>query len=461
MTGKASFRALPSTQWLLEHPDVASWIVQVGREKVVQEARSLLEELRSSLRRGHPAPERETIVQTLAHRLMRLAHPNLKAVINATGVLLHTNLGRAPLADEALNALNQVARGYSNLEYNLERGRRGSRLDHIAPLLRDVTGGEDGLVVNNNAAAVLLILQALARRRRVLIARTQLVEIGGGFRIPEILKQSGAKLVEVGTTNRVHLQDYREILETQPVALVLWVHRSNFRIVGFHSEPPLEALTSLAHEYGLPLVADVGSGALLDTTPFGLPHEPTVQDCLKAGADLVCFSGDKLLGGPQAGIIVGRTDLVARLRKHPLYRALRPDKLALAALEATLRIYRRGSIQKDLPLWQMLALTPEEIHHRAQAWQEALGMGQVRPSVSTIGGGSLPDATLPTYVLSLRSSHPSSFVSHLRMQHPPIIARVQDDAVLFDPRTVFPHQDEALLRGIRQAWALDASQKLG
>ncbi len=452
MSPTSSFRALPSTQWLLEHPRVTPWLPLVGREKVLQEARKLLDETRHTLRQGQEPPSREVLAERLAERLAQAHRVRLRPVINATGVLLHTNLGRAPLSPEALDALLAVARHYSNLEYDLERGRRGSRLDHVVELLRDVTGGEDGLVVNNNAAAVLLVLQALARRRRVLIARTQLVEIGGGFRIPEILKQSGAKLVEVGTTNRVHLQDYLQALETQPIALVLWVHRSNFRIVGFHREPSLEELASLAHERGLPLVADVGSGALFDTQDYGLPHEPTVQECLQAGADLVCFSGDKLLGGPQAGIIVGRADLVARLRKHPLYRALRPDKLALAALEATLRIYRRGTAREAIPLWRMMALTPEELRQRAQRWRDVLGMGQVQSAVSTVGGGSLPEATLPTYVLALRPRHPTAFLARLRAQEPPIIARIENDAVLFDPRTVFPEQEEALLAGIRRAW---------
>lgn len=452
MNPTSPFRALPSTQWLVEHPRVTPWLPLMGREKVLQEAQKLLEETRQALRQGHTPPSREALAERLARRLAQAHRVGLRPVINATGVLLHTNLGRAPLSSDALDALFAAARHYNNLEYDLERGRRGSRLDHVVELLRDVTGGEDGLVVNNNAAAVLLALQALARRRRVLIARTQLVEIGGGFRIPEILKQSGAKLVEVGTTNRVHLRDYRQALEEQPIALVLWVHRSNFRIVGFHSEPSLEELAALAHEYGLPLVADVGSGALLDTRDYGLPHEPTVQECLQAGADLVCFSGDKLLGGPQSGIIVGRADLVARLRGHPLYRALRPDKLALAALEATLRIYRRGQAQEALPLWRMAAMSPQTVRARAEAWREHLGMGEVRPAVSTVGGGSLPEATLPTYVLALRPRRPMAFLARLRAQEPPIIARVENDAVLFDPRTVFPEQDEALLAGIQRAW---------
>ncbi len=454
MTGSPAspWQRLPSVHWLLEHPLVRPWVPVVGHGRAVAEARQVVEAWREAIGRGRLPPSREHLAQEVAERLQRAARRGLRPVINATGVVLHTNLGRAPLAPEVLEAVHRVAATYSNLEYDLERGRRGSRLDAVVELLQDVTGAEDGLVVNNNAAAVLLVLQALARRRRVLIARTQLVEIGGGFRIPEILQQSGARLVEVGTTNRVHLEDYRQVLEAERVALVLWVHRSNFRIVGFHSEPALAELARVAHEHGVPLVADVGSGALLDTRAFGLPHEPTVQACLQAGADLVCFSGDKLLGGPQAGLIVGRSDLVARLRRHPLYRALRAGKLTLAALEATLRLYRQARAEEVLPLWRMLRLSPESLAQRARAWQRALGFGDVVPSASTVGGGSLPEAELPTYVLALQPKRPQRFLRALRAQHPPILARVEDDRVLFDPRTVFPEQDEDLLRGIRRAW---------
>lgn len=450
MTVPSPWRQLPSVHWLLERPEVREVLHAVGWTRGLQEARALLDHWRARIRQGDSAPSREALAQELARRLERLVEPHLREVINATGVVLHTNLGRAPLAPEALEALLRAARFYSNLEYDLEQGQRGSRLSHVVELLRDVTGAEDALVVNNNAAAVLLVLQALARRQRVLIARTQLVEIGGGFRIPEILRQSGARLVEIGTTNRVHLQDYQEAMSTGTIALVLWVHRSNFRLVGFHSEPTLAELAQLAHAHRLPLVADVGSGALLDTRAFGLPHEPTVQECLEAGADLVCFSGDKLLGGPQAGIVAGRAELIQRLRRHPLYRALRVGKLTLAALEATLRIYRRGAAQELLPLWRMLATPPETLKHRAQAWRADLGTGQVRVSASTVGGGSLPEATLPTYVLALRVPHPHRFLARLREQKPPILARVEDEQVLLDPRTVFPEQEDALLAGLRR-----------
>lgn len=453
MPGEDPRRQIPSVHRLLEHPAVAPWVAKVGHAWAVDTARHLLEEARKAMVSGQTVQsDPEALAQILAFRLAHLAKPFLRRVINATGVVLHTNLGRAPLSPEAVRHLTEIMTGYTNLEFHLETGRRGSRLDLVLPLLRLLTGAEDALVVNNNAAATLLALQVLARRRRVLTARTQLVEIGGSFRIPDILQQSGAKLVAVGTTNKVHLDDYRQILETQPIALVLWVHRSNFRIIGFHAEPTLQEIADLAHTYGCPVVADVGSGALLSTRTLGLPHEPTVQECLQAGADLVCFSGDKLLGGPQAGIIVGRKDLVTRLRKHPLYRALRVDKLTLAALEITLRLYAQGKALTHIPLWQMLTMPPETLAQRVRAWQARLGFGEIRESTSTVGGGSLPETYLPTYVLALPYRHPQRLLHALREQEPPIIARVEGDTVVLDPRTVFPEEEEALLRGVVRAW---------
>ena len=443
-------RRLPAVQWFLEHERVRPWVSLLGRTWVVRQVRELLDEVRAQAGTSGTVPDREALVARLVARLLEKALPRPRAVINATGVVLHTNLGRAPLSAEALAHLLHVASGYSDLEFDLPRGRRGKRLSHVVPLLRQVTGAEDALVVNNNAAATLLVLQALARRRRVVVARTQLVEIGGSFRIPEILQQSGARLVEVGATNRVHLEDYRQVLESQPVALVLWVHRSNFRIVGFHSEPSLAELARLAHAFQVPLVADVGSGALLDTRTVGLPYEPTVQDCLRDGADLVTFSGDKLLGGPQAGIVVGRRDLISRLRRHPLYRALRVDKLTLAALFVTLQAYAQGRAMTALPVWRMLSASPEALAQRARRWQQVLGFGDVVPSHSMVGGGSVPEAPLPTYVLALPVARPHAFLRALREQEPPIIARIEEDRVVFDPRTVFPEQEAALLAGIQK-----------
>ncbi len=365
-------------------------------------------------------------------------------------MILHTNLGRAPLSAAALQAMEAVAHGYSNLEFDLETGKRGSRLVHAETLLQRLTGAEAAMVVNNNAAAVLLVLAALANRKRVVISRHQLVEIGGGFRLPDVMKQSGAKLVEVGTTNKVRLADYEEALE-EPAALVLHAHRSNFKMIGFTEEPELKDIVNLAHSHGVPCVDDLGSGALLDTARYGLAHEPTVQESLAAGMDLVCFSGDKLFGGPQAGMIVGKAELIARIKKHPLARALRADKLCLAALTATLLHYLKDEAEQTIPIWRMIALMPAQLRQTAEGWRQKLGQGEVIAGKSTIGGGSLPGEDLPTFLLALDVKNPDKFLEKLRQQHPPIIARTENDRILLDPRTVLPEEDGALLVGLMNA----------
>jgi L-seryl-tRNA(Ser) seleniumtransferase len=317
-------------------------------------------------------------------------------------------------------------------------------------LLRHLTGAGAALVVNNNAAGILLVLSALARRRSVVIARSQLIEIGGGFRVPDVMKQSGAKLVEIGTTNRVHLSDYETALaDAGPVALVLRAHRSNFRIVGFTSEPSLPEISALAHRSSIPIVDDLGSGALLDTSQYGLAHEPTINESLEGGADLVCFSGDKLLGGPQAGIILGRSDLIEKLKKHPLARAIRADKLCLAALNATLIHYLKGEAEKQIPIWRMISAPLDSLTARVQTWVENLGQGEVFASESTVGGGSLPGETLPTYALALVVSSPNRFLERLLTATPPIVARLVEGRILLDPRTVFPEQDGELLQTLK------------
>jgi L-seryl-tRNA(Ser) seleniumtransferase len=313
-----------------------------------------------------------------------------------------------------------------------------------------LTQAEAGLVVNNNAAAVLLILSTFAKRRAVVIARSQLVEIGGGFRIPDVMKQSGARLYEVGTTNRVHPDDYQAAIQDASPALIMHAHRSNFRITGFTSEPTLSEIAHIAHQAGILLVDDLGSGTLLDTAQFGLGHEPTVRESLQAGADLVCFSGDKLLGGPQAGIIIGKADLVSRLKKHPLARAIRADKLCLAALSATLLHYFKDEALSKIPIWRMISSPIETVRQRAEDWVKTLGLGEVVSSLSSIGGGSLPDETLPTFVLALRVNSPNHFLEQLRICNPPVIARLESDRVIFDPRTVFKEQDNDLLSAIQQ-----------
>ncbi len=438
-------RDLPSVEQLLQTPHLADLITRYGRPLALEALRLSLDETRAAARVGLSSlPSRDQLTARAEALLAEWTRPTLQPVINATGVILHTNLGRAPLSRAAVEAMTSAALGYSNLEFDLPSGKRGSRTVHAEAILQKLMGAESALVVNNNASAVLLILSALAKGKHVVISRTQLVEIGGSFRVPDVMKQSGAKLAEVGATNKVHLRDYKEAL-SDGAAMVLRAHRSNFKIVGFTEEPEQEKIVNLAHEFNVPFVDDLGSGALLDTAKYGLGHEPTVQESLAAGADLVCFSGDKLLGGPQAGIIVGRKDLLDRIKKHPLARAVRADKLCLAALTATLLHYLKDEATREIPIWQMMSMSARTAKVRAEAWREKLGQGDVVASESTVGGGSLPDESMPTFVLSLSVKHPDKFLKALRSQNPPIIARTENDQILFDPRTVLDEQDNQLL----------------
>ena len=445
-------RGLPSVEQLLQTQLAAELIASYGRPLTLQAIRIVLDlvRVRASTASETTLPSREGLLDQAASLLREWTAPRLVSVINATGVILHTNLGRAPLSVSAIAAMEAVSRGYSNLELDLETGKRGSRLIHAETLLRQLTKAEAAVVVNNNAAAVLLVLSALARRKRVVIPRSQLVEIGGGFRVPDVMKQSGAKLVEVGATNKVRLADYEEAL-SEPTALVLHAHRSNFKMIGFTEEPEWRDIVSLAHTHGVLCVDDLGSGALLPTERYGLAHEPTVQESLAAGADLVCFSGDKLLGGPQAGIILGKANLIDKLRKHPLARALRADKLCLAALTATLLHYLKDEVECEIPVWRMMKLTPEQIRQTAELWADKIDQGKVVASESTVGGGSLPGESMPTFVLALAVKSPDKFMEKLRRQQPPILARTENDHILLDPRTVLPEQDGALLVGLMNA----------
>jgi L-seryl-tRNA(Ser) seleniumtransferase len=440
-----SLRSLPAVDQLLQQTAAQEYIARYGRPLTLQALRTTLEQLRSSAVTGQPLPGTPEILEQAQSLLLTWTAPSLVPVINATGVMLHTNLGRAPLSAAAIQAMQDVSLGYSNLEFDLAKGQRGSRLVHAEQLLRQLTGAQAALVVNNNAAAVLLVLTALARRRGVLIARSQLVEIGGGFRIPEVMQQSGARLVEIGATNRVHLADYETALQAAPLALVMRAHRSNFRIVGFTTEPNLAEIVRTAHAHGVPVVDDLGSGTLLDTARFGLAHEPTIAESLAAGADLVCFSGDKLLGGPQAGIILGKAELLTRLKKHPLARAVRADKLCLAALSATLAHYLKDEAELQIPIWRMISTPLEALRQRAQAWADQLGEGEVVAAQSTIGGGSLPDESLPTFALALTRRSPNRFLERMRQLTPPIIARLEKERILLDPRTVLPEQDVMMI----------------
>jgi L-seryl-tRNA(Ser) seleniumtransferase len=450
-----SLRDLPSIEQLLQRGD--RLITRYGRPLTLDALRWTLEQARAqfklaqgSLEGAKPEvelPSIDIILSQAESQLMAWTAPTLLPVINATGVILHTNLGRAPLSKATITAMKAMAEGYSTLEYDLEKGQRGSRLLHAESILQRLTGAEAAIVVNNNASAVLLVLSALANKKRVVISRTQLVEIGGGFRVPEVMKQSGAKLVEVGATNKVRLSDYKEALE-EPAALVMRAHRSNFKIVGFTEEPELKDLVELAHQANIPVVDDLGSGALLDTAKYGLAHEPTVGESLAAAVDLVCFSGDKLLGGPQAGIILGKKVLLDKIKKHPLARAVRADKTCLAGLTATLLHYLQDEAEREIPVWKMMSLTLEQIRGRAEAWRGALGQGQIIPAESTVGGGSLPDECLSTFVLALEVKSPDKFLKKLRESHPPVIARTEHAKVLLDPRTVL--DDELLLQTLKQ-----------
>jgi len=444
-------RKLPSVDELLRSEIFAPSIKEYGRELAVEAAREAIDRARRKILAGESCPPFEEIAKEAIAILSEKFAPSILPVINATGVIIHTNLGRAPLSAEARAAMEMVARGYCNLEFDLKQGRRGSRYVHAEELLTKLTGAEAALVVNNNAGAVLLILSALARGREVIISRSQLVEIGGGFRIPDVMRQSGAILVEVGTTNRTYLRDYEEAI-TENTALILHAHRSNFRLTGFIHDVPLSELADLAHRHGLYLMDDLGSGALLDTSRYGLSHEPMVQESLSAGADVVCFSGDKLLGGPQAGIIVGKREIIERLKKFPLTRALRVDKITLAGLQATFLHYLKGEAEQKIPVWRMISAEPAELKRRAQRWARRLKQAGIKAQViegrSAIGGGSLPGETLPTWLLALQLPSPDAIARALRSYNPPIVARIEEDLLLFDPRTVFPEEEETLLRGI-------------
>lgn len=448
-----ALRALPSVDELLQNHTLRERERKVGRAVVVAAVRAALDGARGEIRAGGPAPMPALLMDDILTRIERAVRPGLTRVINATGVILHTNLGRAPLSTEAAEAIVRVAQGYSNLEYDLEAGERGTRESHVESLLQSLTGAEGAIVVNNNAAAVMFLLRALAAGREVIVSRGQLVEIGGSFRVPDVLEQSGARMVEVGTTNRTRPADVEAALTPQ-TAVLLRVHPSNFRVVGFTSEATLEELAALGRAHGLAVVDDLGSGSLLDTATFGLAHEATPQESLRAGADLVTFSGDKLLGGPQAGIILGARAHIARLRKHPLARALRVDKLTLAALEATLLHYVKGEATSKIPVWQMIAAAPEALEKRAQSWcerwQKMVLAAEVVSTRSTVGGGSLPGETLPTRAAALRVGSPDAFIGALRANDPPIIARIEDGRVVLDPRTILAQDEKALLDGVER-----------
>ncbi|GBC83554.1 L-seryl-tRNA(Sec) selenium transferase [bacterium HR10] len=452
-------RAIPSVESILRWASVAPWIERLGRTLVVSEVRAVTETVREEIRAGRLVVAFDEVPREIERRLRTrleaLERPSLRRVINATGVILHTNLGRAPLSAAALRALEQIGAGYSNLEYDLARGERGRREVHCQEVLRRLLGAEAALVVNNNAAAVLLVLNTLAEGGEVLVSRGELIEIGGAFRLPEIMAKSGAILREVGTTNRTRLDDYERAI-TERTRLILRAHWSNFRIIGFTERPSLKGLVALAHRHGLPCYEDLGSGCLVDVGPWGISDEPTVAQSLADGVDVCSFSGDKLLGGPQAGIIVGRAAIIERLARNPLMRVVRPDKLTLAALEATLRAYLAGRFE-EVPVLRMIALTPEHLRRRARAFARRLRRAcgeafhiRLKEGVSVAGGGSAPGVGLRTTLIALRHQQLSAqeLDARLRAADPPVIARIEEEEVVLDLRTVSPEEEREMLRAL-------------
>ncbi|MDE2484814.1 MAG: L-seryl-tRNA(Sec) selenium transferase [candidate division NC10 bacterium] len=449
---RALLRQLPSVDELLQEPSIREMVQTLPRWAVVEAIREVLERRRRMIAKGPPGatsssdlPSRAALVTEAQQIAARLSGPALRHLINATGVVIHTNLGRAPLAEAAIERVVEAARGYSNLEYDLEGGDRGSRQDHVERLLCRLTGAEAALAVNNNAAAVLLAINTLAEGKEVIVSRGELVEIGDSFRIPDIMRRAGGILREVGTTNRTYLRDYEDAVGATS-AMLLKVHTSNFRIQGFANQVSVAELASLGEKAGLPVVEDVGSGALVDLSQLGLSKEPMPSESIRAGADLVTFSGDKLLGGPQAGLIAGKRLLVERLRRNPLARAVRIDKLSLAALEATLRLYLdEGRALAHVPVLRALVMPLQEIERRARHLRDriaALASGHLEVSIiegtSEVGGGALPLEAIPTRLVAVQGVHLTAPVleGRLRRTDPPVMVRIKDDRIVLDPRTV-------------------------
>jgi len=463
------FRLIPSVDALLNHPEGDKLIEAYGRSLVLGAVRAEIEAVRAGIQASGSGPAAreddlipDVLLSRVRARLDRRLAPSLGRAINATGIVIHTGLGRAVLAPEAREALARVSQGYSQLAVDLETGQRGQRDVHYASLLRDITGAEAGFVVNNNAAATVLILNTLARGKEVILSRGQLVEIGGSFRMPDVMETSEAILREVGTTNKTFLRDYEAALSERTGA-ILRVHPSNYRIMGFAEEPGIEDLIEMGRKYRLPVIDDLGSGALVDLKDYGLETEPLVQRSVRAGADVVCFSGDKLIGGPQSGIIVGKADIVQKIKKNPLARAFRIGKLTAAALEATLKLFLDPNrLRERHPVYRMLGLDVKEVERRARVAAEALApalAGRARVSVvedrSQVGSGAVPVETLPTFVLKIEPAAVPAEALSLRLRRglPPVFGRVHKDALLLDFRTVFPEEDGAVRDALFAAFA--------
>ena len=449
-------RKIPKVDELLKTPVLTEAAAQYSDRAVTEAIRIELDALRQAIlsRQIDSVPESDVLCQQICRRVQWNALPSFRTVINGTGIILHTNLGRACLSEKAAQAVSNAAKAYSNLEYNLETGSRGSRYSHVEELLCKLTGAESALVVNNNAAAVLLVLSALTQGGQVIVSRGELVEIGGSFRIPEIMESCGAQLKEVGATNKTHLYDYERTINEHTKALMK-VHTSNYRIIGFSETPTLEALVELGHRYNLPVIEDLGSGSLLDLHQFGIHDEPTVQNSVRAGVDVVSFSGDKLLGGPQAGIILGKKCYMDILKKHPLNRAMRVDKMTLAALEATLRSYDAGK-PEEIPVIAMLSAAPEDLqlkarHLAALLLQEGIS-AEIVSTEGRVGGGSVPNKSLPSYAVAL-SGDVTALEETLRKGMTPIIGRIHEGKYLLDVRTLWEADFETIVRAVREALA--------
>jgi L-seryl-tRNA(Ser) seleniumtransferase len=453
-------RRLPSVDKVISDERTKSLLDKYPRDLLVDLVRQRLEQDRLSISNGGTCPAFDEIVEAVASRIETLTSPSMKYLINASGVILHTNLGRAPLSKEAIAAMEMVSGGYSNLEYDLVKGVRGSRYVHIEDILCQLTGAEAALVVNNNAAGMLLALSTLAKKKEVIVSRGQAVEIGGGFRIPDVMRQSGAKLVEVGTTNCTYLGDYEQAISPRTAAL-LRVHPSNFRVEGFTHTVSLEELMELGNKYDVPVLDDVGSGCFLDTTIYGFEPEPIVQESLELGASLVLFSGDKLVGGPQAGIIVGKRDLLNKMKKNALTRAIRIDKTRLAGLAVTLLHYLKGEAVDKIPIWRMAATSPEELKSRAITWAQATnGTGKVVEGESMLGGGSLPGSSITTWLVSIEGNNSGKrkntaqvLSERLRHYSPPVIGRIAGDVLFLDPRSVLPEEDPIVIKALSELTA--------
>jgi len=461
------FRQIPGVDQLLIHPALQDVLASHPKALVLKAIHGVLDRIRMDIKEGRITDEDQGLadisVARVIETLAQLARPSLQSVINATGVVVHTNLGRSILPETAILRFQAIAGGYSNLEYDLDQGRRGSRYVHVEEILRELTGAEAAMVVNNNAGAVLIALETMAKGREVVVSRGQLVEIGGSFRIPDVMRKSGAKMVEVGTTNKTHLRDYEEVIGPE-TALLLKVHTSNFQVVGFTSEVPLSDLAALGDRHGVPVMEDLGSGCLVDFSGYGLIKEPTVQEALTCGAGVVTFSGDKLLGGPQAGIILGRADLIAAIRKNPLNRALRIDKLTLLALEETLRLYRdpRTAIQQ-IPTLRMICEDYASLSAKADRLYGLINLSgtdcfsiELTDGASRVGGGALPLQELKTRLVSLVPARlPSQEMeAWLRSHTPPIIARVERDRVMLDVRTIQERELEIVAQAVRDLGAV-------